>query len=78
MMVGPLAAGSYAATNMGPLDQCFTTCEPRPSYGPQCSFSGLQGFFILLKLIILDTDFINIIKSQPYQLQNHEETTKIR
>ncbi len=57
-------------------EQCFSTGGPRPSSGPRSSLSGPQVFFILLKIVISDTNFINITKSQPYQLQKHEEATK--
>jgi len=54
-----------------PLSKCF------PTGGPWSSFGGPPGFFILLKITTLDTNFIKIIKSEPYLLQNHHlETTK--
>ena len=45
--------------------------------GPWTFFGGAQTFLILFKNKIAYTNFIKFIfLNQPYQLQNHPETTK--
>jgi len=63
----------------GCLTLYATVSQPvarRPLVGRRTLLVCRQAFLILLKIMLLDKDFIKIIKSLPYQLQKHLETSK--